>query len=180
MRDVARGDTEAFALLYARYAPIATALARRILRQRNLAEETVQEAFLAVWRHPDRYLTHRGSVRSWLLSIVHHRAVDLVRREESQRTRAAHLMSVTPTDCEPTDPGEVVVQVIGTSEEREAVRRALEHLPPEQRQIIDLMYFGGLSQTQISERLCLPLGTVKSRTLLGMRRLRAALGGLKI
>jgi RNA polymerase sigma-70 factor (ECF subfamily) len=175
LKGIAQGDLDAFVGLFDRYAPTAMALAQAILRQPHLAEEAVQEAFLAVWRAPARYRVDRGTVRSWLLSTVHHRAVDVVRREESQRRRPAQ----DATDQAPADPGEVVVEEVGLAEDRKAVRRALEELRPKQRQIIELMYFGGLSQTRISERLSLPLGTVKSRTLLGMRCLRTALGGLE-
>jgi RNA polymerase sigma-70 factor (ECF subfamily) len=107
------------------------------------------------------------------MSSVHHRAVDMVRREEAHRRRA----DAAGAEPEPVteDPGDTVVDEMGLFQERAAVRAALETLPPEQRQVIESMYFGGESQSQIAERLALPLGTVKSRTLLGMRRLRAAL-----
>lgn len=179
MKAIAQGGHDAFVRLFDRYAPTAIALAQTILRQRHLAEDAVQETFLAVWRDPHRYRAERGTVRAWLMSAVHHRAVDLVRREESQRRRASEAAAEEFTDRTPADPGDVVVEEIGLAEERKAIRRALEDLPSKQRQIIELMYFGGLSQTRISERLSLPLGTVKSRTVLGMRRLRAAVGGLE-
>ena len=111
------------------------------------------------------------------MSMVHHRAVDQVRREEAQRRRAEEAVGDLEADVE--DPADLVVEEIGLPQEREAVRRALDDLPPEQRQVIELMYFGGLSQSRISESLGLPLGTVKSRTLLAMRRLRGALGWMR-
>ena len=151
------------------------ALARRVVRQPFLAEEIVQEAFLAVWRNPGGYDPQRGSVRAWLMGMVHHRAVDTVRREESQRRRVEESQLSDPV-VQP-DPAEDVVDEIGLPEERRAVRAALDELPAEQRQVIDLMYFDGLSQSKISDQLGLPLGTVKSRTLLGMRRLRSSIGG---
>jgi RNA polymerase sigma factor (sigma-70 family) len=166
------GDEEAFRGLFRRYAPNAMALARRVVRQPSLAEEIVQEAFLALWRNPTGYDQERGSVRSWLLGTVHHRAVDAVRREESQRRRAESAVSV---DVAQPDISEDVAAELDAPEERRAVRTALDELPPGQRQVIELMYFDGLSQSTIAERLSLPLGTVKSRSLLGMRRLRAAL-----
>lgn len=169
------GDEEAFRGLFGRYAPSAMALARRVARQPFLAEEIVQEAFLAVWRNPSGYDQQRGSVRAWLMGMVHHRAVDAVRREESQRRRAEESMVSDPVVS--PDPADDVVDAIDLPEERKAMRAALDELPREQRQVIELMYFGGLSQTKISEQLGLPLGTVKSRTLLGMRRLRGAIGG---
>jgi RNA polymerase sigma factor (sigma-70 family) len=176
---IAHGDGDALLELFGRHAPTTMALATRILRQPYLAEEIVQEAFLAVWLHPDRYRAERGTVRWWLMSIVHHRAVDLVRREEAHRKRAAETVSVDRVEKLPADPGEVVVEAISLAEDQKAARRALCDLPAQQRQIIELMYFGGLSQTQISERLSLPLGTVKSRTLVGMRRLRTTLSGME-
>jgi RNA polymerase sigma factor (sigma-70 family) len=175
---IARGDEEAFRGLFRRYAPTAASIARRIVRQPFLAEEIVQEAFLAVWRNPDGYDQQRGSVKSWLMGMVHHRAVDLVRREESQRRRAEDAQAADAV-IELQDVAESVVEELGVPEERKAVRAALGELPAEQQQVLELMYFGGLSQSKIAERLGLPLGTVKSRTLLGMRRLRTALGGLE-
>jgi RNA polymerase sigma-70 factor, ECF subfamily len=166
-------DEASFRALFGRYAPTALSLARRVVGQPFLAEEIVQEAFLAVWRNPDAYDADRGSVRSWLMGTVHNRAVDAVRREQSQRRRAMDArgadLVVVP------DPADDVLDELGLPEERKAVRAALDDLPEEQRRVIELMYFGGLSQSTIAARLGLPLGTVKSRTLLGMRRLRAAL-----
>jgi len=175
---IADGDEEAFRGLFRRYAPTAIALAKRIVRQPFLAEEIVQEAFLAVWRDPAGYDEGRGTVKSWLMGMVHHRAVDLVRREESQRRRAEDPRLIEPV-ATTDDVAETVVEEIGMPEERRAVRAALGTLPAEQQQVIELMYFGGRSQSQIAESLGLPLGTVKSRTLLGMRRLRVALGGME-
>jgi RNA polymerase sigma-70 factor (ECF subfamily) len=177
VRRIAAGDEDAFRGLFRRYAPTAISLARRVARQPYLAEEIVQEAFLALWRNPEAYDPGRGSVRSWLMGMVHHRAVDAVRREESQRRRAEEAKASDVVVVE--DPAEAVVEELGAPQERETVRAALEGLPEEQRQVIELMYFGGLSQSRIAERLELPLGTVKSRTLLGMRRLRAALVGME-
>ena len=175
LRRIGGGDEEAFRRLFRRYAPTAMALAERIVRRLHLAEETVQEAFLALWRNPDGYDPERGSVRAWLLSTVHHRAVDLVRREEAQRRRALE----TAPDREAPDHAVVVVEEIDARAERASVREALQQLPPDQRQVIELMYYGGRSQSQVAQELDLPLGTVKSRTLLGMRRLRAALSGME-
>jgi RNA polymerase sigma factor (sigma-70 family) len=179
MKGIAQGDRNAFFRMFDRYAPTAMGLAWRILRHRHLAEEAVQETFLAVWRDPDAYRGEQGTVRAWLMSTVHHRAVDLVRHEESQSRRATEAAVVVATARGPADPGQVVVEEMGLAEDRKAVRRALEDLRPEQRQIIELMYFEGLSQTRIAERLSLPLGTVKSRARLAMRRLGASLGGLE-
>jgi RNA polymerase sigma factor (sigma-70 family) len=174
LRDVRSGDDRAFRELFGRYAAVAHAIAFRLVRQAQLAEEIVQEAFLAVWRNPEGYDRTRGSVRSWLMGTVHHRAVDAVRREQTQRRRTeeAAALSVGLVD----DPTEDVVSAIDLPEERRVVRTALAELPTEQREVIERMYFDGMSQSQIAERTGIPLGTVKSRTLLGMRRLRARLG----
>jgi RNA polymerase sigma-70 factor (ECF subfamily) len=178
VRAIGRGNEEAFRRLFRRYAPSAMAVARRVVGQPYLAEEAVQEGFLALWRNPSAYEEMRGSVKAWLMATVHNRAVDLVRREQTQRRRAEQAQ---PDEDVVTleDPADRVVDEMGLPEERKAVRAALEELPPEQRQVIELMYFDGLSQTRVATRLSLPLGTVKSRTLLGMRKLRAALSGIE-
>ena len=179
-RDLVRrlrdGDEDAFRRLFARHAPAAKALALRIVRQTNLAEEIVQDAFLAVWKNPDRYDELRGSVRSWLMGTVHHRAVDLVRREEAYRRRAEDSIAAGDEQVDHAD--EVAVR-LDRPAERLAVQAALADLPAGQRQVLEMMYFDGLSQSRIAERTGLPLGTVKSRTLLAMRRLRTALGGMQ-
>jgi RNA polymerase sigma factor (sigma-70 family) len=173
---VGDGDDRAFRELFARYATVAHALAFRLVRQAQVAEEIVQEAFLAVWRNPERYDRARGSVRSWLMGTVHHRAVDAVRREQAQRRRAEQAASLGPGVED--DPIDDVLAAIDLPRDRRLVRRALAELPDEQRDVIQRMYFDGLSQSQIADRTGLALGTVKSRTLLGMRRLRASLEGL--
>lgn len=170
---IRRRDEEAFRGLFSRYAPTAKSLAMRVVRQSHLAEEIVQEAFMALWRNPGAYDDQRGSVKSWLMGMVHHRAVDLVRREESYRRRAektAHQV----LDLE-SDHADEVVEQIGLPEERRRVRAALDELPEPQREVLERMYFDGMSQSEIADVTGLPLGTVKSRTLLGMRRLKAAL-----
>jgi RNA polymerase sigma-70 factor (ECF subfamily) len=171
VRRVRTGDEDAFRALFRRYGPVAKALAVRVVRQPFLAEEIVQEAFLALWRAPAGFREELGTFRAWLLSAVHHRSVDMVRREEAQRRR-----STQDSDPEPApDVGETVVEEINLGDTRERVRGALGELPDPQRQVIEMMYFQGKSQSTISAELGLPLGTVKSRTLLGMRRLRESL-----
>ncbi|MEA2521573.1 MAG: hypothetical protein QOI81_1219 [Actinomycetota bacterium] len=177
LRRLLTRDEEAFRGLFGRYAPAAKALALRVVRQQHLAEEIVQEAFLAVWRNPAAYEEQRGSVKTWLMGMVHHRAVDAVRREESQRRRAEAEATMAATES--VDHAEDVVAAIGAPQERAAVRSALRSLPEDQRAVLEMMYFDGLSQSQIAQRNGLPLGTVKSRTLLGMRRLRSALEGIE-
>jgi RNA polymerase sigma-70 factor (ECF subfamily) len=159
---VANGDEDAFRDLFRRYGTVARALALRVIRQPFLAEEITQEAFLALWRSPGSYRDDRGSVRAWLMSTVHHRAVDAIRREEAQRRRAQEM---DPTGDVEEDIGEAIAAAVA----------ALGDLPPDQRQVLQMMYFEGKSQSKIAEELALPLGTVKSRTLLGMRRLRSAI-----
>jgi RNA polymerase sigma-70 factor, ECF subfamily len=171
---VGAGDEHAFRELFARYAAVAHALAFRLVRQAQVAEEIVQEAFLAVWRTPERYDPARGSVRSWLMGTVHHRAVDAVRREQAQRRRTDQAAALVPRVAE--DPTDDVLSALDLPRERALVQKALEQLPDEQRDVILRMYFDGLSQSQIAGRTGLPLGTVKSRTLLAMRRLRTNLG----
>jgi RNA polymerase sigma-70 factor (ECF subfamily) len=171
---VAAGDEEAFREIFRRYGSVARALALRVIRQPFLAEEIVQEAFLSLWRSPQSYRAERGSVRGWLMSTVHHRAVDFIRREEAQRRRAEEM---DPTDATVEDDiGEVFVQEAADEERRVAAVQALDGLPVEQRQVLEMMYYQGKSQSMIADELGLPLGTVKSRTLLGMRRLRTAIG----
>lgn len=170
---VASGDRDAFRALFRRYGPVAKALAARIARQPALAEEVVQEAFLSLWRDPGGYRTDRGSFRAWLMSAVHHRAVDSVRREEAQRRRAREAEA--DAEVEVPDVGERVAEDAALAESRARVRAALGEIPAEQREVLERMYYEGKTQAAISQELGLPLGTVKSRTLLGMRRLRGLL-----
>ena len=134
--------------LFHRYAPSAKALAQRVVRQSHLAEEIVQEAFMAVWKDPGAYDGERGSVKSWLMGMVHHRAVDLVRREEAHRRRAE--AAIPEAIEEQADHADEVVQQLGLPEERRIVRVALDELPDEQRKVLEMMYFDGLSQSQIA------------------------------
>lgn len=175
LRRVRDGDPtgEAFRSLFRRNAGVAKAVALRITRSDPLAEEAVQEAFLQLWRAPERYDQTRSTVRRWLLTMVHGRAVDLVRREQAHRRRvegAAASIEVEP------DHADEVATTIDRPGEQEAVRAALTVLPDDQRAVIDLMYFQGVSQTGVAERLGIPLGTVKSRSLLAMRKLRGVMG----
>jgi len=172
VRRVAAGDEDAFRSLFRHHGPLAKALALRLVRQPFIAEEIVQEAFLALWRHPTAYREDRGTFRAWLMSTVHHRAVDAVRREEAQRRRSREW---EPDQVIANDVGEKVVDEADLTETRTKVRAALDEIPPEQRRVLHMMYFEGKTQMRIAAELGLPLGTVKSRTLLGMRRLRSIL-----
>lgn len=136
-----------------------------------MAEEVLQEVFLSVWRRAGGYDPARGSVRSWLFAQIHHRSVDVVRREEAERRR-------TTTNAEPdvSDEGiDDVVEEGWLKTRREQVRRALGGLSDEQRKVIELAYYEGLTQSQVATATGVPLGTVKSRTLAAMRRMRDAL-----
>jgi len=171
VRRIEGGDEEAFRSLFDSYAPFAMALAVRVVRQTQLAEEIVQEAFLTLWRSPGVFDERRGSVKAWLMTMVHHRAVDVVRREASLRRRSDEMVVRIREETE--DPTEAVVEAVAAPGERDAVRNALRSLPDDQREVLELMYFGGLSQSQVAEKTGAPLGTVKSRALLGMRRMRS-------
>src|SRR5438045_2430951 len=133
---VARSDETALAELYDRFGRIAYGLALRILRDPSLAEDAVQEAFLAVWRTADRFLSERAKASTWVLTIVHRRAVDVVRREERRRAE--------PIEDEPHPAGEATDEEASLRERRRIVQEALAKLPPEQRQALELAYYGGL------------------------------------
>jgi len=162
---VSRADDLALAELYDRYGRLAYALALRILRDRALAEDAVQEAFLAVWRAADGFLAERSKASTWILTLVHRRAVDLVRREE--RRRAAPLDGTG----ERPDPAAAPDEEASLRHRRRAVQEALRRLPDEQREALELAYYGGFTQSELAERLSVPLGTIKSRMFAGLRRL---------
>jgi RNA polymerase sigma factor (sigma-70 family) len=166
---VAGSDDAALAELYDRFGGVAYGLALRILRDEALAQDAVQEAFLAVWRTADRFLAERARASTWILTLVHRRAVDLVRREERRR---AEPLEAAP---EPSAP-ESVEEEATLRFQRRVVREALRRLPPEQREALELGYYGGLTQSQLAEQLDQPLGTVKSRMFAGLTRLRDLLG----
>lgn len=169
---VASGSEEAFSEFFHRYAPAAAGVARRVLGDGTLAEEVVQEVLVSVWRRAATYDPARGTVRSWVLAQAHHRAVDAVRREESERRRTAGRAHALQED-----PIEVVVEEGWIEARRARVRAALDSLTGDQRHVLDLAYYEGLTQTQVAERVGIPLGTVKSRTLAAMNKLRSILRG---
>ena len=168
---VARGDEPALAELYDRVGGIAYGIAFRVLRDDRLAEDAVQEGFLAVWRSAATYRADRAAARTWIVTLVHRRAVDLVRREERRRADPLELVQRT----EPTDPGGSAEDEAWLGFERERVQQALRLLPDAQREAIELSYYGGFSQSELAERLGLPLGTIKSRMFAGLARLREVL-----
>lgn len=172
-RRLAGGDRTAFDELYRRYGSAAYGLALRITAQEALAQEVVQDAFLALWRAPEAFDAARGAFRSFFLSLVHHRAVDAVRREERLRKRTERASNLEPIRGE--DVADEVVEGAYLRVRRKEVREALTTLPPEQRQVVELAYFGGYTQTRIAEALGIPVGTVKTRTLAAMKKLRRTL-----
>ncbi len=165
---VARGDEDAFAELYDRVGRTAYGLAFRILRDDRLAEDAVQDAFLGVWRTAATFTADRAKASTWVLTHVHRRAVDLVRREERRRSE--------PLD-ETRDGGvtESAEDSAWLGFERERVQAALGRLPDGQREAIELAYYGGYSQSELAEKLGLPLGTIKSRMFAGLSHLRELL-----
>jgi RNA polymerase sigma factor (sigma-70 family) len=165
---VASSDDGALAELYDRFGGVAYGLALRILRDETLAQDAVQEAFLAIWRTADRFFAERAGARTWILTLVHRRAVDLVRRED--RRRGDPLESA----AEPAAPGTVEEEAT-TRFQRRVVQEALRQLTPEQREALELGYYGGLTQSELAELLGQPLGTVKSRMFSGLGRLRELL-----
>jgi RNA polymerase sigma-70 factor (ECF subfamily) len=172
-RSLSGGDRGAFDALYRRYSSSAYGLAYRITGQQVLAQDVVHDAFLALWRAPDAYDPARGAFRTFFLSLVHHRAVDTVRREERIRGRQERASNLEPLAVE--DPAEGVADAADLADRRVEVRAALGTLPPEQRQALELAYYGGKTQVQIAEELGIPLGTVKTRTLAAMRKLARVL-----
>jgi RNA polymerase sigma-70 factor, ECF subfamily len=172
-RRLSGGDRGAFDELYRRYAPSAYGLAYRLTGQQILAQDVVHDAFLALWRAPEAYDPARGAFRTFFLSLVHHRAVDTVRREERLRKRTERAANLEPVVGE--DVAEAVVDEASLGVRRKEVREALGTLPPEQRQVLEMAYFQGYTQVMIAEELGIPVGTVKTRTLAAMRKLRRAL-----
>ena len=170
---VGDGDEAAIEQLYQRYGGACFALARRILDDAQLAEDVVQQVFLALWKG-NGYDPARGAVSTWMLSITHHKSVDTLRREGNRRKRLASdqaLLEVAATAPGPDDQAWAQLRA-------ERTRQALRELPPEQREVLLLAYYGGYTQREIADLTGLPLGTVKSRTLGAMRRLREHLSGV--
>jgi RNA polymerase sigma-70 factor (ECF subfamily) len=165
---VCQNDAAAFEIVLERHVDAAFSLAYRMVGRRSLAEDVVQEALLSLWRTAPRYDRSRGSVRTWILGITHHRAVDALRRDGVRKSRDVSddaLQEQTPAP-ERTD-AEVIRR-----EQAKGVRAVLDELPAEQLQVIELAYFGGFTHTEIAEMLKLPIGTVKGRMRLGLEKLR--------
>ena len=164
----ARSDEIALAELYDRFGRAAFGLAFRVIRDEALAEDAVQEAFLAVWRGASRFIPERAKASTWIMTLVHRRAVDLVRREE--RRRADPLPEYETEAGGPSAADSAWLRL-----ERERVQDALRKLPDQQREAIELAYYGGFTQSELAERLGEPLGTIKSRMFTGLARLRELL-----
>jgi RNA polymerase sigma-70 factor (ECF subfamily) len=175
MAALIEGEIVALERLYDRYAALVFSVSLRVLYDRQLAEDVTQEVFLRLWRRPQSYDPARGRLLSWLMSVTRNRAID-ERRRLTRRTRSEepHEPPVeAPREPDVRDDPQVALAL---SELRRTVRAALGGLPPAQREVIELGYFGGLTQTEIAARTGVPLGTVKTRVRLALRKLREALG----
>ena len=172
MQLVRRGKAAAFEVVYERHASAAFSLAYRIVGTRSGAEDVAQDAFLNIWRSGARYDRGRGSVRTWVLGIVHHRAIDHLRRATVHDKRRASDEGME----ERFEAGERTDAEVARRDEARTVRRAIEELPAEQCQVIELAYFGGFTHTEIADMLETPVGTVKGRMRLGLNKLRDRLG----
>lgn len=176
VRRIVDGDQAALGEIYDRYGRPAYSLARRICSDDGIAEDVVQEVFLAFWRDPTRFDPARGSFGTWLLTLVHHKSVDAVRRESAIRRRTVPAAEDGEEWSAPPGPGAdqaALGAVVGGQ-----VREALNKLPAEQRQALALAYYGGYTQHEVAKITGVPLGTVKSRMFTGVQRLRGLLGPL--
>jgi RNA polymerase sigma-70 factor (ECF subfamily) len=174
MQLVRRGESAAFEVIYERHATAAFSLAYRMTGTRAAAEDVVQDAFLSLWRSNARYDRARGSVRTWVLGIVHNRAIDALRRSLVHDRRRASDEGIE----ERLEAGERTDVEVARMEEAREVRSALRALPREQSTVIELAYFGGFTHTEIAELLETPIGTVKGRMRLGLDKMRGQLAGL--
>jgi RNA polymerase sigma-70 factor (ECF subfamily) len=171
MRLVATGDARAFEVIYERHSTAVFSLAYRICGVRAVAEEVTQEAFLAIWRRGASYDRTRGSVRTWLLGVVHNRAIDALRRATAhERLRVSDEQAAERIEA----PERTDVE-IARREDARSMRALIDALPEEQRRVIELAYFGGFTHEQIAELLDAPLGTVKSRMRLGLEKMRTSI-----
>ena len=171
---VTEGDGGALEALYGRYGRACFGLARRILADDQFAQDVVQEVFLTVWRDASRFDVARGGFSTWLLSMTHHKAVDCVRREENLRKRRTTADALEHTESDAPKVEDAVWSLL----RRERVREVLATLPDPQREALTLAYFGGYTQREIAGLTATPLGTVKTRMLAGMRRMKDSLDGL--
>ena len=168
---VGQSDAEAFAVLYDRHSRPAYSLAYRMMGEKQAAEDLLQDAFLKVWRSATSYRAERASVRTWLLSIVHNRGIDQLRSLASRRRTQEKVEASAPK----SQPSEAFAESWRNSQ-REQVREALSTLPKEQLETLELAYFSGYTHVEIAEVLNLPLGTVKGRMRLGLKRMKEYFG----
>ena len=164
---VEAADAEAFATLYDRHSRAAFSLAYRMMGERQASEDLAQDAFLKVWRGASSYRADRGSVRTWILSIVHNRGIDQIRSQASRRRTQDRVESSAPR----SQPSEAFAEAWRNSQ-RDQIRETLNTLPPEQLKILELAYFSGYTHVEISDLLGLPLGTVNGRMRLGLKKIR--------
>jgi len=164
---VEASDAEAFATLYDRHSRSAFSLAYRMMGDRQAAEDLAQDAFIKVWKNASSYRAERGSVRTWILSIVHNRGIDQLRSTASRKRTQEKIEASAPS----SQPSEAFSETWRNSR-RDQVREALKSLPAEQLKILELAYFSGYTHVQISELLSLPLGTVKGRMRLGLKKIK--------
>jgi RNA polymerase sigma-70 factor, ECF subfamily len=164
---VGQGDSEAFTILYDRYGRAAFSLAYRVMGERQAAEDLVQDTFLKLWRSATSYRPERGSVRTWLLSIVRNRGIDQLRAHASRRRMQDRIEASAPR----SQPSEAFAETWRNSQ-RDRVRDALNTLPPEQLKVLELAYFSGYTHAQVSELLDVTLGTIKGRMRLGLKKMR--------
>ena len=167
MVQIQRNDARAFEILYARHRGAAFSLAMRILDDRGLAADVTQEAFIALWRNRDQFRPDRGQLKWWLQSIVRNRAIDVQRRHRDDIPRSVPPFELTVA------PDSTEQEVLAGDEQRE-LAALVSHLPSEQRAVIELAFYSGLTHAEITERLGVPLGTIKSRIRSGLDRLRLA------
>jgi RNA polymerase sigma-70 factor, ECF subfamily len=164
---VGQGDAEAFTTLYDRHSYAAFSLAYRVMGERQAAEDVAQDAFLKLWCSATSYRPERGSVRTWILSIVHNRGIDQIRSQASRRRTQDKIEASAPR----SQPSEAFAETLRNTQ-RDQVREALDTLPPEQLKILELAYFSGYTHLQISELVDVPLGTIKGRMRLGLKKMR--------
>ncbi len=171
---LAAGEQWPMGVLYDRYARLVFSMVLKILHDQERAEDIVQEVFVRVWRGADSFCASRGNFVNWLLGIAHHRAIDELRRQGSRGRRVVIVDAEDALSSVP-DPAEGPAEMAWITQQRLAVRQAMQQLPAEQRQTIELAYFGGLTQREIAEHTGTPLGTVKTRMRLALQKLRDSL-----
>jgi RNA polymerase sigma-70 factor, ECF subfamily len=170
---LAAGEVGALAGLYDRYGPLAYSVALRILGDPGRAEDVVQDAFLKLWHSASRFDSHRGSLRTWVITAVRNRSIDYLRGRSAHERQEREI----PVDTEAQGAGSDPWHEVAASIQRDVIKEALASLPPEQRQAVELAYFGGYSHREIAEMICVPLSTVKGRMRLALEKLHSYLQG---